>query len=86
MDPMDPEGHPDGSIVNIVSRKLAPASVNVDNALIIGQAMLEDFERALPDRFHCTKNVSMAVSFKTVQIGDSQVYDLNAIYSLVIVI
>ena len=86
MDPMDPERHPDGSIVNIVSRKLAPVSVNVDNAVIIGQAMLEDFERALPERFHCTENVSMAVSFKIVQIGDSQVYDLNAIYSLVIVI
>ena len=52
---MDPEGHPDGSIVNIVSRKLAPASVNVDKAVIIGQAMLEDFVKAWSGRFHCTK-------------------------------
>ena len=55
MDPMDPERHPDGSIVNVVSGKLAPASVNVDNALIIGQTMLEDFEKAWPERFHCTQ-------------------------------
>ena len=86
MDPMDPEGHPDSSIVNIVSRKLAPASVNVDNAVIIGQEMLEDFVKAWPERFLCTKNESMAVSCKSVQIGDSHVYDLNPIYSRVIVI
>ena len=29
IDPMDSKVHPEGSIVNIVSRKLAPASVNV---------------------------------------------------------
>ena len=87
MDPMDPERHPDGSIINMVSRKLAPASVNVDNAVIIGQTLLEDFEKAWPERFHCTQeNESMTVSCKSVQIGDSQVYDLNAIYSRVMVI
>ena len=55
MDPMDPEGHSDDSIVKIVSRKLAPASVNVDSAVIIGQVLLENFEKAWPERFHCTR-------------------------------
>ena len=34
---------------------------------------------------HQKKNESMTVSCKSVQIGDSQVYDLNAIYSWVMV-
>ena len=87
VDPLDPEGHPDGSIVNIVSGKIAPESVNVDNAVMIGEAMLEDFEKSWPEGFYSSiskKVETMAVSRKAVQIGDSKVYDLNAIYSRVI--
>ena len=35
IDPMDSKEHPEGSIMNIVSGKLAPASVNVENAVMI---------------------------------------------------
>jgi len=86
-DPMDPKEHPEGSLVNIVSRKLAPASVNVENAVMIGEAMLKDFENTWPEGFYSTisKTVeTMSVASKSVNIGDTKVYDLNAIYSRVI--
>ena len=45
IDPMDSKEHPEGSIVNTVSGKLAPTSVNVENAVMIGETMLEDSRR-----------------------------------------
>ncbi|KAG1651806.1 Zinc finger CCHC domain-containing protein 4 [Nymphon striatum] len=87
IDPMDSKEHPEGSIVNIVSGKLAPASVNVENAVMIGETMLEDYEKTWPEGFNSTiskKVETMAASCKSVKIGDSKVYDLNEIYSRVI--
>ena len=49
IDPMDSKEHPEGSIVSIVSRKLAPASVNVENAVMVGETMLEDYEKTWPE-------------------------------------
>ena len=85
MDPMDPEGHPDGSIVNIASRKLAPASVNVDNALIIGQAIKRFWEGLAREVSLHQKMWAWQYHSKLFRLV-TQVYDLNAIYSLVIVI
>ena len=86
-DPMDSKADPKGSIVNIVSGKRAPASVNVENALMIGETMLEDYEKTWPEGFNSTiskKVETKAASCKFVKIGDSKVYDFNAIYSRVI--
>ena len=85
--PMDSKEHPEGSIVSIVSGKLAPAYVNVENAGMIEETMLEDYEKTWPEGFNSTiskKVETMAASCKFVKIGDSNVYDLNAIYSRVI--
>ena len=76
IDPMDSKAHPEGSIVNIVSGKLAPASVNVENAVMIGETMLEDYEKTWPEGFNSTiskKVETMAASCDFVKIGDSQV-------------
>ena len=54
IDPMDSKAHPEGSIVNIVSGKLAPASANVENAVMIGETMLEDYEKTWPEGFNST--------------------------------
>ena len=75
IDPMDSKAHPEGSVVNIVSGKLAPASVNDENAVIIGETMLEDYEKTRPEGFNSTiskKVETMAASCKFVKIGDSQ--------------
>ena len=49
--------------------------------------MLEDYEKTWPEGFYSTiskKVETMVASHKSVQIGDSKVYDRNAIYSRVI--
>ena len=49
--------------------------------------MLEDYEKTWPEGFNSTiskKVETLAASCKFVKIGDSKVYDLNAIYSRVI--
>ena len=84
---MDSKEHPEGSIVNIVSGKLATASVNVENAVMIGETIFEDYKKTWPEGFNSTiskKVETMPASCKFVKIGDSKVYDLNAIYSRVI--
>ncbi|KAG1714434.1 hypothetical protein GQR58_001383 [Nymphon striatum] len=71
----------------IFSGKLAPASVNVENAVMIGETMLEDYEKTWPEGFNSTiskKVETMVASCKSVKISGSKVYDLNAIYSRVI--
>ena len=53
IDPMDSKAHPEGSIVNImniVSGKLAPASVNVENAVIIGETFVGRFREDMAGR------------------------------------
>ena len=87
IDPLDPKQHPDRSTVNTVNGKITPAFVNVENSVLIGEGMLEDFEKTWPEGFYSTifkKVKTMLASRKSVQIGDSKVYDLNAIYSRVI--
>ena len=37
--------------MNIVSGMLAPASVNVENAVMVGETMLEDYEKTWPEGF-----------------------------------
>ena len=54
IDLMDSKEYPEGSIVNIVSGKLAPASVNVEHAVMIGETMLEDYEKTWPEEFNST--------------------------------
>ncbi|KAJ8407765.1 hypothetical protein AAFF_G00268090 [Aldrovandia affinis] len=85
--PLDPNEHPGESIVNITSGKIAPPTVNVDSAVKIGEAMLEDFEKTWPEGFYNTisnKVKTMATTTKSIQVGDSNIYDLNVIYSRVI--
>ncbi|KAL7395277.1 hypothetical protein ABVT39_013630 [Epinephelus coioides] len=75
------------SIMNITSGKIAPAPVNVDNAVQIGKTILADFEKTWPKGFYGTipKQVkTMAITAKSIQVGDAKMYDLNVIYSRVI--
>ena len=88
LNPLDPKDHPTGSnIVNIISGKVAPPSVNVDNAVDIGEGMLQHFENTWPEGFYNTiprKVETMTEKSKAFPVGESKVYDLNAIYSRVI--
>ena len=87
-DPLDPENHTvPGEIVNIVIGKLATSAVNVSDALAIGETMWNNFEKSWPDGFYGTipkKVTTIAVTNKSVPVGDTKVYNMNAIYSSVI--
>lgn len=85
--PLEPYEHPADSIVNITTGKIAPAPVNVDSAIQIGETMLQDFEKTWPEGFYGTiskKVKTMAMTTKSIQVGDTRMYDLNVIYSRVI--
>ena len=87
--PLNPSEHPEDSLVNIVSGKIAPPVVNVDSSVKIGERMMADFEKTWPDGFYKTitsKVKTMATTTKSIEMGDSKVYDLNAICSRVIVL
>ena len=84
---MNGEEHPEGTIVNIISGKVSLSSVNVDNSVAIGVGLMKEFESTWPEVFLSTiskKVVTMAISSKSIQIGESKLYDLNVIYSRVI--
>lgn len=87
--PLNPSEHPGGSIVSIISGKIVSEVVNVDSAVTIGEKMLKDFEKTWPEGFYKTipsKVKTMATTAKSIKLGNAKVYDLNAIYSRVIVL
>lgn len=84
--PFMPDQHPE-PIVNIVTGKLAGPSVNVHNAISIATQQMKDFENSWPEGFHNPiqkKVITMAATKKSIQVGGTQVYDTNLIYSRVI--
>ena len=86
IDPLDPDQHPD-EIVNIVSGRVAPSSVNI-NAIEIGRLQMQESEAGWPTGFYNTisKRVvkTMTVTKKHVQIREVKVFDTSLIYSRVI--
>ena len=50
---MDPTNHPD-ELVNIVTGKVAPGTINVGLSVQIGTSQLREFEESLPDGFNST--------------------------------
>ena len=52
INPMDPDTHVTGSLLNIWSGQVAQPNVNVDRALDIGAEQMIQFERSWPDGFY----------------------------------
>ena len=50
--PLNADEHPDDGIINIVSGKIAPIKVNVDNVVAIGEELMTNFEESLPKGFY----------------------------------
>ncbi|KAK3106543.1 hypothetical protein FSP39_022295 [Pinctada imbricata] len=85
IDPLATEEH-SGKLINIVSGRVSPDSVNVDNALEIGKKQMSEFEQSLPNGFYNTLSkrvVTMSVGRKSVKVGDCEVYDTQMIYARV---
>lgn len=85
IDSLKPGEHTAG-ILNIVSGRIGPDSVNVDGAVNIGTTQLHAYASSWPEGFNgaLSKNVTaMAVSRKGVKFGTGTVYDTQLIYSRV---
>lgn len=87
INPMDPDTHVTGSLLNIWSGQLAQPNVNVDRALDIGREQLIRFERLWPEGFYNSLSnevVTFATKKKRLTVGEHAVIDQEAIYARVI--
>ncbi|PIK51925.1 hypothetical protein BSL78_11180 [Apostichopus japonicus] len=84
IDPLDPEQHQDG-LVNVVTGKVVVhPSVNVNNAVTLGENQMKTFEKSWPGGFHdtITKTVNtMAATRKHLKVGELKVFDTETIYA-----
>ena len=86
MNPLDPKEHPPG-LINVVTGRIAPNNVDVDQAIALGQTQMKEFESTWPEGFHSTiskKIITMSAMKKNIKVGSCQIYDTNLIYSRVI--
>ena len=87
IDPMDPQSHPHGALMNVVTGAIASANVNIDMAVTLGKEQLETFESTWPEGFYTTIKghiVTFSATRKSIKVGDIHVIDQEAIYARVI--
>ena len=73
-------------LFNIVNGKVADESINVADALPIGQVMAHSFKVSLPEGFHNpikkkVKTLTLEALKKGVKIGSKTAYDIEALFS-----
>ena len=69
--------------------KVASHEVNVNNTLAIGEQMLQKFRADLPDTFHRPikkEVVTMEWLKKEIQVGTTNIYDMQKLYAGLLVI
>lgn len=84
INPLDPNSHVNGSLLNIVTGKIATPDVNVDQAVEIGTNMLIEFEDSWPEGFVAPiskKIVTLAEKKKSLNVAGQEVMDPDAIYN-----
>ena len=54
IDPMDPDSHSDGALLNVVTGTVAPQDVNIVRAVTLGPEQMEAFESTWPEGFYNT--------------------------------
>ena len=79
------------SLFNIVNGHVAPAEVNVQDAVAIGCDMQKDFAASLPGGFHNPikikkKTKTMQILKHGVKVKDKIVYDLEALFTRLLLI
>ena len=73
-------------IVNVVSGRISPDSVNVKNSVTIGKEQMKKYEATWPGGFNDAlpnKVITMFVTKKEIKIGSSSTFDTELIYSRV---
>lgn len=87
IDPLNPELHEDGLLLNIVSGQVANDGVNVDNTVELGKSMMIDFEASWPEGFYAPISkcvVTFAERNKRLNVAGKDVVDPEAIYQHVL--
>ena len=87
IDPLNPVNHPENSLINIITGRLSPASVNVDDSIQLGEQLMRSYEDGWPQSFHkplSKPTVTMSISRKKVTVGDVRVFDTSLIFSRVL--
>lgn len=52
IDPLDPDQHPSGKLLNIVTGEVAHDDINAHNALDIGRTLVKGFRQSWPAGFY----------------------------------
>ena len=76
-------------LINIVNRKVADDTINVPDALMIGEEMKNNFVASLPNGFHSSitgKVKTMENMKKGIRVGEKMVYDMEALYSHLLIV
>ena len=84
---MDPDSHPDGALLNVVTGAVAPQDVNIDRAVTLGQEQMEALESSWPEGLYNTikwQVVTFSGNRKAAEVGDVIFIDQEAIYARVI--
>ena len=87
IDSLKPENHPQDHLINIVTGRIAPTTVNADSPVSIGEQLMKQYEAGWPESFHKPISkpvVTMSVSKKRVNIDSVAVFDTSLIYSQVL--
>ena len=85
IDPLNCPSNAD-QVVNVVTSKVGPQSVNVDDAVALGHAQMVRFEQAMPEGFHSALTstvVTMSAGKKSVSHEANEIIDTELIYSRV---
>ena len=82
---IDPLAPLQQDLLTLVTGKIIRApSVNVNNAITLGEKQMETFEQSWPDGFHGTipkKVVTMSNTQKSIKVGDTKLFDTETIYA-----
>ena len=82
----DPDSHPDGALMNIVTGQIAHPDLNPDDAVSVGQRAMSNF-MACSGPFYDPLGklgVTMDVIKKHMSVGKERVYDLELIDARII--
>ena len=83
IDPLQPDSHSGGQLLNICTGRIATEEVNVWNAVALGRHQMEEFERSWPGSFYNTlsKQVVTQATRKKGQQKEKANFDPEAIYA-----
>ena len=85
---INPLVDPSLELINIVNRKVADDSINIADTVNIGEEMTRNFVNSLPEGLHKSisgKIKTMETMKSGIKIGDTMIYDMEALFSRLLI-